>query len=273
MSRVQVRTETRPRPTTERERIAMILHDWNRVPSGLFHHFHQDWSIEITRALNRGRLPEGLSALVEQRVGPKEPDILAIERRHRTPQTNSEASGDATTLVQPVTQIIRRTSNEIYSGRANRILIRHHLGRIVAVIEIMSPGNKDSRAALRDFVDKTIDFLRAGIHVLVIDLFSPTPRDPVGIHKVIWDEILEEDFTFPSGKDRILASYQTSGVQTAYVEPIAVGDTLPDMPLFLGEELYVLVPLAMTYQTAWESSPEELRRAVETGVLPQSDDA
>lgn len=35
----------------------MPLHDWTRVPSGLFHHFHQDWSIEITRALNRERLP------------------------------------------------------------------------------------------------------------------------------------------------------------------------------------------------------------------------
>ena len=54
----------------------MPLHDWTRVPSGLFHHFHQDWSIEITRALNRGRLPKGLSALVERRAGVKEPDVL-----------------------------------------------------------------------------------------------------------------------------------------------------------------------------------------------------
>ena len=56
----------------------MPLHDWSRVPSGLFHHFHQHWSIEITTALNRGRLPKGLAALVEQRAGPKEPDVLAI---------------------------------------------------------------------------------------------------------------------------------------------------------------------------------------------------
>ena len=57
----------------------MPLHDWSRIPPGLFHHFHQDWSIEITRDLNRGRLPAGLSALVEQRAGPKEPDVLSIE--------------------------------------------------------------------------------------------------------------------------------------------------------------------------------------------------
>ena len=43
----------------------MPLHDWTRVPAGLFHHFHQFWAVEICRKLNRGRLPPGLSALVE----------------------------------------------------------------------------------------------------------------------------------------------------------------------------------------------------------------
>ncbi|MFM9960389.1 MAG: DUF4058 family protein [Planctomycetaceae bacterium] len=250
----------------------MSLHDWTRVPSGLFHHFHQHWSIEITATLNRGRLPKGLSALVEQRAGPKEPDVLAIERWGQRPSATTESSGGGVaTLSRPVTRIMRRTSQSIYAGRANRIVVKHHLGRIVAVIEILSPGNKDSRAALRDFVDKTIDFLRAGIHVLVVDLFPPTPRDPNGIHKLIWDEILDEEFTFPDGKDRILASYESGGEQSAFVEPIAVGDLLPDMPLFLGDDLHVMVPLEPTYQAAWDASPEALRLAVETGVLPQPD--
>jgi hypothetical protein len=213
----------------------MPIHDWTRVPSGLFHHFHQDWSIEIARTLNRGHLPRGFSALVEQRSGPREGDVLSI------------------------------------SDRANRILVRHHLGRIVAVIEILSPGNKDIRAALRDFVEKTIDFLRAGIHVLIIDLFPPTPRDPHGIHKVIWDEILEEEFEFPPGEDRILVSYKTGPEQFAYIEPVAVGDPLPDMPLFLTYELHVKVPLEATYQATWDASPEEMRVAVETGVMPEAE--
>ena len=38
----------------------MPIHDWTRLPGGLFHHFHQDWSIEIARELNRGRLPQGV---------------------------------------------------------------------------------------------------------------------------------------------------------------------------------------------------------------------
>ena len=139
----------------------------------------------------------------------------------------------------------------------------------MAVIEIVSPGNKDSRSALRDLVEKTIDLLRAGIHVLIVDLFPPMLRDPYGIHKAIWDEIDEEAFTFPEGKDRILVSYETGGQRAAYIEPVAVGDELPDMPLFLTNSLHIQVPLEPTYRATWEASPEELRTAVELGVMPE----
>src|SRR5438309_1959654 len=178
----------------------MPLHDWTRVPSGLFHDFHQSWSIRIKDALNAGRLPKGVAALVEQKSGPLESDVLAIEARTKKPL--EESNGGVALAERPVTRIVRRTTKEFYADRANRVVVRHHLGRIIAVIEIVSPGNKDSRAAVRDFVQKLIDFLRAGIHVLMVDLFPPTPRDPVGMHKVVWDEIAEEDFSLPPNKDR-----------------------------------------------------------------------
>src|SRR5438105_1583709 len=168
----------------------MPLHDWTRVPAGLFHHFHQDWSIEIARTLNRGMLPKGVSALVEQRSGPRESDVLAVER-HRKGIRSSESSG-LLMAEPPTAHVVRRTKKEIYAGRANRIVVKHHLGRTIAVIEIVSPGNKDTPSALRDFTEKTIDFLRRGIHVLLVDLFPPTKRDPFGMHKAIWDEIETE---------------------------------------------------------------------------------
>jgi len=249
----------------------MPIHDWTRVPAGLFHDFHQSWSIRIKDALNAGRLPKGVAALVEQRAGVMESDVLAIEARTKPSLPRAAGETGLATAERPITRIVRRTTRDFYADRANRIIVKHHLGRIIAVIEIISPGNKDSRAAIRDFVEKTIDFLRAGIHVLVVDLFPPTPRDPYGIHKLIWDEIVEEPFVFPQGKDRILSSYATGTEQAAYVEPIGVDDQLPDMPLFLTNDLHVLVPLEATYRATWDASPEELRRAVETGVLPEMD--
>jgi hypothetical protein len=245
----------------------MPIHDWTRVPAGLFHDFHQSWSVRIKDSLNAGRLPRGVAALVEQRAGPREGDVLAIEGKNGLLQSENPKSADVATLERPVARIVRRTTKEIYADRANRIVVRHHLGRIIAVIEILSSG-KDSRAALSDFVDKTIDLLRAGIHVLIVDLFPPTPRDPYGIHKVIWDEIEEEDFVFPEDKDRIVVSYETGAERAAYIEPLAVGDPLPEMALCLTNYLHVKVPLESTYCATWEASPEELRLAVETGVLP-----
>jgi len=246
----------------------MPIHDWTRVPAGLFHHFHQDWTIEIARTLNQGILPSGLSALVEQRAGHREPDVLAIESRSKRNRATGSSESNLATVDRPTTQIIRRSDKEIYSGLSNRVVVRHHLGRIVAVIEIISPGNKDSRAAVQDFVDKMIDLLRDGIHVLIVDLFPPTARDPHGIHKAIWDQIEEEDFQFPIGKDRILVSYETNSERVAYIEPVAVGDSLPDMPLFLSNYLHIQVPLELTYQATWTTLPAELRTAVETGRVP-----
>jgi hypothetical protein len=247
----------------------MPIHDWTLVPAGLFHDFHQSWSIRIKDALNAGRLPEGVAAFVEQRAGPRESDVLAIEHRRLAPEPDGGPQASPSAVAPPVTRIVRRTARRIYAARANRIVVKHHLGRIVAVIEIVSPGNKDSRAAVRDFVGKTIDLLRQGIHVLIVDLFPPTPRDPLGLHKLIWDEILEEAFTFPDGKNRILASYETGGEQAAYVEPVGVGDVLPDMPLFLTNGLHVMVPLEAPYEDTWDNCPEVMRQAVETGVLPE----
>ena len=249
----------------------MPIHDWSRIPSGLFHDFHQSWSIRIKDALNAGRLPRGVAALVEQRSGRKESDVLAVESYSKPSRSGFGSEGGVATMESPTTRFVSHTTKQFYATRANRIVLKHRLGRTIAVIEIVSPGNKDSRAALRDFVEKIIDFLRAGIHVLVIDLFPPTPRDPFGIHKVIWDEIEEKDFALPQGKDRILASYETDGVRASYVEVIGVGDLLPDMPLFLANSWHVPVPFESTYRTTWEASPEEYRVAIETGVMPEPD--
>ncbi len=84
------------------------MHDWFRVPSGLFHDFHQSWSIRIKDALNAGRLPKGVAALVEHRVGPMESDVLAIEVRPKR-RVGEELDGGIATLPPPVTRIVRRT--------------------------------------------------------------------------------------------------------------------------------------------------------------------
>ena len=176
-------------------------------------------------------------------------------------------------VVKPKLELTAETVMDFYRRKQTSAVIRHVSGdRVVAMVEIVSPGNKGSRAALRSFVEKSVDFLRHGVHLLVVDLFPRSARDPQGIHKAIWDEIEDQPFELPPGKPLTLATYYAGVPKTAYVEPVGVGDVMPDMAAYLDLDSYVPVPLEATYQATWESCPEDMREAVERGE-PLADEA
>jgi hypothetical protein len=56
------------------------------------------------------------------------------------------------------------------------------------------------------------------------------------------------------------------------VQPVAVGLTLPIMPLFLASGKHIRLPLEKSYQMAWATCSEEFRTIVESGVLPDFND-
>jgi Protein of unknown function (DUF4058) len=223
------------------EETAMPIHDWKRVDAGLFHDFHQDWTIELCRALNSGWLPTGFVALIDPQRDDPIPDVLTFQRG----------------------PFLVELEEDTYARRANRIRIQHRHGQVVAVIEIISPGNKNSRRALRAFVRKASDLLFRGIHLLVIDLFPPSERDPQGIHEAIWDEIAEQPFELPADKQLTVAAYRAAPTKTAYVEPVAVGDDLPALPIFLTEDEYVPAPLEETYRASWAEFPADFKELLE----------
>ena len=237
----------------------MPVHDWTKVPAGIFHHFHQDWTIEIARTLNRGVLPAGYYAMAEQVAGGPVPDVVSFQHIPKDAPRPAGNGNPSAATEPPRARFIRTAEPELYAAKANRIAVRHPLGEVVAVLEIVSPGNKESRHALRAFVAKAVEFLHHGIHLLIVDLLPPTPRDPQGIHKAIWDEICDEPFELPTDKPLTLVSYAASPVKTAYIEPVAVGDVLPEMSLFLAPGMHVLVPLESTYQTTWSACPEPMK--------------
>jgi Protein of unknown function (DUF4058) len=240
------------------------IHDWTRVDAGLFHAFHQRWISALSDALNTGVLPPDYFALAEQSVGGPVPDVLTLRPAPIDCGTDDGASVLAVTIAPPRTRIVRQAEERIYVRKADRIAVRHRHGEVVAVVEIVSPGNKASVHSLRAFVEKSADLIDQQIHLLVIDLFPPSRRDPEGIHKAIWDQFVEEDFERPEGKPLTLAAYDAQPQPIAYVEPVAVGDSLPDMTIFLKPGRYVDAPLEATYQTAWSFFPAPLKRLLET---------
>jgi Protein of unknown function (DUF4058) len=239
----------------------MPIHDWTRVRANRFHDFHQDWTIQIRRALNAGLLPPGYVAMVEQITGGPEPDVVTLSLPIKP--GDSGPAGTAIEEAPPKARYVARSESAAYARKANRVTIRHPDGEVVAVIEIVSPGNKDSKHAVRSFARKAVEFLYAGIHLLIVDLFPPSKRDPQGGHKLIWDRIKDEPFELPSDKPLTLAAYSAGTTLTAYVEPVAVGDALPDMPIFLAADRYVPCPLEATYRSAWDAFPAPLKGPLE----------
>jgi hypothetical protein len=241
----------------------MPMHDWSRVQSGVYHNFHVLWLSAITNRLNAGLLPQGMIAMAEQVVGGPEPDVVTLQQNDILFSKNGGSIATVTeAMPKPKTEFVIQVENERYASKANRVVIRHALGKVVAVVELVSPGNKDSRHALRSFVEKTVDLLYDNINLLIIDPFPPSPRDPQGIHKAIWDEITDEPFELPSDRKLTLVAYQASPIKTAYVEPFAVGNPIPDMPLFLQNDFYINVPLEATYMDTWNALPAMLRDLV-----------
>jgi hypothetical protein len=152
----------------------MPIHDWTRVDAGLFHAFHQDWIGVLARALNAGVLPPDYFALREQSTQGPVPDVLTLELPSGHDGPDGTGSGVAVAVVPPRTRMIRRAEDTVYVHKVDRITVRHRHGRVVAMVEIVSPGNKASKNELRAFVEKTSKLIAQGIHVLVIDLFPPS---------------------------------------------------------------------------------------------------
>ncbi len=235
----------------------MPVHDWTRVDAGIFHHFHHGWIEEIARVLNHGLLPPDHYALAEQIAGGLGPDALTLQRpTNGTPSSTEPRGGIALATRPPRVQYRARAEPDLYAAKAKAVTIRHTSNhRVVAIVEIVSPGNKNSRNGLRAFVDKAVELLRGGIHLLILDLFPPSPRDQQGIHRAIWDEFIDNEFALPPDKPLTLAAYVADKWPEAFVEPTAVGAALPEMPLFLDLDVYIPVPLEITYQAAWEAVP------------------
>jgi hypothetical protein len=244
----------------------MPIHDWTRVDAGIFHDFHHEWISTIKRALNSGLLPPDHYALAEQIAGGLGPDVLTLQAptADGSPRKSAPA-GIALTTAPPPVRYRARTEADAYASKAKAVVIRHASNHeVVAVVELVSPGNKSNRHGLRSFVDKAVELLRGGIHLLILDLFPPGRHDPQGINKAIWDEIGDNDFALPPEQPFTLGAYIGYPIPEAFLEPTAVGLALKEMPLFLSPEVYVPVPLEATYQAAWEAVPAYWR-----GVLTE----
>lgn len=250
----------------------MPLHDWTRVEPRDYHDFHVSWLTAIKIALNTGVLPKGYYALADYTDPPYVPDVvtLTVPDAADRPRRGRSAGGGAAVATAPAPPATATAAGKTRrpAGR-RRIAIQRVVEpdgrRTVAVIEVVSPSNKAKKAEFADLVGKSVQLLVHGVHVLLIDPLPPTRRDPRGLHAAVWRDLTGQRSTPPAGKPLTFAAYAALGRNrfSAFVEPAAVGEPVPDRPLFLATDLHVTAPLAATYETAWAGYPDFLRARVE----------
>lgn len=238
----------------------MPVHDWSQLDIGDFHDFHNGWAIAIRQAINGGILPEGYEARSDNYINGVEPDFSVTEEPIDSPRSKV---GGLVTLAAPKARQFAVTATEAYVRRQKRVVVRRADDRRpVAAIELVSWGNKAGAREFRRFLTKCVDHLLDGLHLLVIDLQKPSRRDPKGIHAAIWAELSDKAYKTIPGKNRTVVSYEAGEEVAAFINPLAVGDDLPDAALFLDPGFQVFVPLEETYRTALKGLPASVAKAL-----------
>jgi Protein of unknown function (DUF4058) len=248
--------------------IIVPAHDWTRVEAGIFHDFHHSWVAEISDALNTSVLPHEYYALLELLPKYDDVDMLEWETRYAN-CARPLACVESPVAIQsspPATTLSRESDISFFERKQKVVTIRHVSDdRVVAVVEIVSPGNKSGRRAFQALLDKACDLIHRQVQLLIVDLLPPGPRDPQGVHAAIWEEFTGDDaYRLPAGKPLTLAAYESGVGVRAYVEHFGVGEPLIEMPLFLYPGGHVPLALEATYTGAFNAVPRRWRAVLES---------
>lgn len=229
----------------------MPLRDHFRPPLYPTRHwesFHVTWAGAIADALNEDLLPEGYFAEEHAHSGaPVEIDVatFADDRSGST----VTATKSPRTYAPPVpAQVVPAAFPESFEVRVYQA---EGGAKLVAAVELVSPGNKDREAHRRAFAVKCAGYLAQGVGLLLID--AVTTR-----HVDFHDAILNLLGSRPAARvaDLYAVSYRPivrdgGEVVELWTDQLAVGKDLPILPLSLSAELCVPIDLEATYTAAY----------------------
>lgn len=235
----------------------MPLRDHFHIPlRGLctWESFHSAWANEIMRQLNK-TLPARYVARPNVKLGVDvEADLGTLEQSGQAPV--EEGGGIATAVWAPPTPTLS-VAVDFHRLDVFEVQVHREGGlEMVAAIELVSPRNKDRQTARRHFAAKCAAYLQAGVSVIVVDLVT-------GRRENLYTALLEQLGLTP-GDNGVGELYAVAcravppdepGRLETWVVPLALGVSLPTLPLWL--ELDLAVPLGL--ERSYEATFVELR--------------
>lgn len=214
---------------------------------------HGGWPMMIATDLNR-RLPPRYVAQPQVHLGSAmeidvatfgadDPNSTAIGR-------GDEGGGLATAVWAPPRPTLAVTANlpaeyevRVYDGRRGR--------RLVAVVELVSPGNKDRPEHRRTFVAKCAALIQNRVCVTIVDLVTTHHfnlygdlLDLLGLA----DPSLSEEPPMLYAVTSRLARRGHDWELESWAHPLALGVPLPTLPLWIAEDRAIPLELEGSYE-------------------------
>jgi hypothetical protein len=216
--------------------------------------FHSAWANAITNQLNEV-LPEGFYAIPEVPLGDQiEIDVASFER----PGNGAAAGSGASTAVwaPPRPQLAAPVDFARVQGVEVHVFQDSGGPQLRAAIELASPANKDRPRSRLTFAGKCAGYLESGVGLVVLDTVTTRRANLHAEIVAVLEVAAEMGWDSPSSLAAVAYRTVAGGGQTrveAWPEPLALGANLPTLPLWLGTDLCLPLPLEDSYTAACRS--------------------
>jgi hypothetical protein len=222
--------------------------------------FHSTWANTMMTALNRS-LPRRFMAEIQIHLGRQvEADVAEFDRGFE-PENGDPGNGSGGLAVQAepyAPPAVMATIPAVFPDDIEVQIMDRIRGRLLlAVIELVSPANKDSPESRRAFATKCAAYLQRGIGLVTLDIVSD-----------MFFNLHDELFLLLGHSESYLMTPDAHTYATAYrparrndenqidvwTFPLAVGQPLPVVPLALRATATVPLDLESTYTEARRNS-------------------
>lgn len=217
--------------------------------------FHGWWGLHLGGQLNMRPLPYGFVAEGNVHIGiTVAADVAAFEQDFPAGGQPNGALAVATEVwAPPQPPLVVPVDFSTLETFEIRIYDLDRARTLVAVVELVSPGNKDRPENRRAFLDKCAAYLREGVSIVIVDIVTSRRHN---FHAALMELFHAGDPALPAiAADLYAVAYRVHlvGQRTqleAWPVELALGAVLPTMPLWLTKSLCVPLDLEAAYQTA-----------------------
>jgi hypothetical protein len=211
--------------------------------------FHHSWATFIAEQLNLEALLPDYFAEPEITLGPTlEVDMATTELAGSDPSADR---GKTAVWSPPRPKITAQVDFSHLDSIEVRVYQDLGGAELRAAIELVSPANQDREGTRRTFAAKCAGYLRQGIGVVIVDVVTSRSAN---LHRELFEvlEVKSRRAAWKSPTGWYAVAYRAVTVRKrprieAWPAVLALGKTLPVLPLWLALDLYVPLPLEQSY--------------------------